>query len=141
MHEWPSHLRVHAAFHLNVPDFVCEQKMLGRRHCVLCNKGYNVAAVHEGGFDLPPQLPRPACNRHDCNPEVHWTRRPDDTPKIVQERLRVHHQNEYPILDHFQRQGRLIALTPLKGEKDLPEMQTSLEEWLTDLEQQGADCL
>lgn len=132
--KWPAHLRVHAAFHLNVPDFVCEIKMLGRRHCVMCDRGFNLGAVHEQGFDLPPQLPVPACDRPRCNPETNWTRRADDTPDIVQERLRIHHENEKPILDHYKSQGRLIALTPFNGDKDLPWLQSSLEAWLAKLE-------
>lgn len=130
---WPAHLRVHAAVYLDIPDIVCEQKMLGRRNCVTCGKDYNVAAVHVDGFDLPPTLPQPACPVKDCNPDVDWTRRPDDTPAIIRERLRVHRQHERPIIDYYQGQGRLLSLTPYKGAKDLPRMQTSLEESLTKL--------
>ena len=130
---WPEHLRVHAAVYLDIPDMVCEQKMLGRRNCSRCGKSYNVADVQSDNFDLPPLLPQPTCQVENCNPDTDWTRRPDDTPAIVRERLQVHRHHEQPILDYYQGQGRLLPLTPYKGAKDMPRIKTSLEEWLTNL--------
>ena len=37
---WPSHLQVQAALHLNIPDAVCQQKLMGRRHCCVCRRNY-----------------------------------------------------------------------------------------------------
>jgi adenylate kinase len=130
---WPEYLRVHAAVYLDIPDIVCEQKMLGRRKCVTCGKNYNVANVQTDGFDLPPLLPQPTCQVENCNPDTDWTRRPDDTPAIVRTRLTDHRHHEQPILDYYQGQGRLLSLTPYKGSKDMPRIKTSLEEWLSNL--------
>jgi adenylate kinase len=130
---WPAYLRVHVAVYLDIPDIVCEQKMLGRRNCVTCGKDYNIANVQIDNFDLPPSLTQHGCQVPNCNPDTDWTRRPDDTPTIVRERLRVHRHHEQPILDYYKGQGRLLSLTPYKGAKDMPRIKTSLEEWLTDL--------
>jgi len=128
---WPPHYQIHAAVHLDIPDFVCQAKMLGRRHCPICHQDFNIAGVYRDGFDLPQQMPT-SCDQ--CRLEPDWTRRPDDTYEIVQERLRLHHKHEQPILDYYKDQNRLLQLTPYRGDKDIPYLQSSMEDWLQSLD-------
>ena len=141
---WPESLKVQTVVHLEVPDFVCSTKLLGRRGCSKCGKSYNVHGVNQDGWKMPPHLPREG---HVCDSATKddiscdfSIKRDDDVPKIVEERLKVYHQNADPILDYirdntFQGKGnnrcsknngntnqgyRLITLTPYHGFKDLP---------------------
>lgn len=124
---WPT--PIDTALHFAVPDFVCTAKMLGRRHCPKCDKSINVAAVHQDGFDLPPQLPDNyplVCNQDACK----WTIRADDTPEIVSERLRLHHAHEDPILREL---SHVLSLTPYRGHRDQGMIQERAEAWLSNL--------
>jgi adenylate kinase len=153
---WPSIYQVHAAISLDVPDRVCETKLLGRRSCKLCGGNYNCHAVHFDKFDLPASLPGPNDCRdrtdrtgtssissaqvvHDadsmnCNPETDWTCRPDDVPHIVKERLEIHHLHTKPVLEYFESKNRLLTFAPYKGYDDLPRLQSLLNGWLKGLQ-------
>lgn len=140
---WPGFCQIQAAVHLDVPPEVCETKLLGRRICSICGGHFNVNAVHWGGFDLPPKLPRPGeCHRSTsaplpqqhhlarCDPDIHWKKREDDERHIVHQRLEVYLQNSQPILEHFKRKQALFQFTPYKGFNDMTKLQSKLEEWL-----------
>jgi adenylate kinase len=155
---WPSIYQVHAAISLDVPDRVCETKLLGRRSCKLCGGNYNCHAVHFDKFDLPASLPDPndcrdltgsartgtssssSAQVHDdtssshCNPETDWTCRPDDVPHIVKERLEIHHLHTKPVLEYFESKNRLLTFAPYKGYDDLPRLQSILNGWLKGLQ-------
>ncbi|KAL7572580.1 hypothetical protein ACA910_000397 [Epithemia clementina (nom. ined.)] len=63
-----------------------------------------------------------------------WTQRKDDSnPTIVMERLRLHREHEEPILQHYRQQGRLFTYTPKRGIKNIPDMQQSLQAWMSQL--------
>ena len=55
--QWPKELQIQAAIHVDVPDSVCEAKMLGRRVCSVCHRSFNVATVDWDEFDLPAIVP------------------------------------------------------------------------------------
>jgi adenylate kinase family enzyme len=62
----PSHYRIDGAIKLAVPDYVCKQKLLGRRLCLKCHGNYNVGDVHYHDRDsnrwwnIPAYLPASA---------------------------------------------------------------------------------
>ena len=131
--QWPTDLQVHAAVFLDIPDTVCQEKSLGRRHCSICNQGVNIADVqHVGTFDLPPTYPSECRfsneDRYLCRSS--WTRRKDDTLDIIQERLRIHHENYDPVIDSFRKEQRLLKVTPFRGVRDFPFLQKTCEDWL-----------
>lgn len=134
--QWPKNLQVHAALHLDIPDEVCIQKSLGRRHCSLCASYVNLANVQIGQFDLPPTFPKECQykdkeNVHPSRPcHTHWTTRKDDTDEIIRERLRLHHTHQDPIVDYYRSSHRLLQVTPYKGLCDVPLLQQTCEEWL-----------
>ena len=114
---WPRHLQINAAVHLDVPEIVCQEKMMGRRLCLRCKKSWNVANVLRDGFVLPPTLPittttsssdlsssysstsSVACR--DCEGERSWVRRDDDTVEIFQKRMEEYRLATEPLIDYF----------------------------------------
>lgn len=133
-HEWPIDRQVHFCLQLDIPDFVCQTKMLGRRQCRRCRGEYNVAGVQQGGFDLPPQLPGQdggrACDQDDCHPETDWIAREDDTPSTIAYRLARYREHEAAIADYYRRQGRLLSFTPYRGQLDIDKLNWTVEKWL-----------
>ncbi len=151
---WPVELHITHAIHLDMPNSVCQSKMLGRRRCIHCNGEPNVADVNEDGFHLPPFTPS-VCQAEMCHPDTHWIiSRPDDNGiTIVQKRLQDYRQHESALLDYyFNRTGkgqtdpnthnfnisqpptlssRCINVTPYRGIQDFSKMQETIEEWLT----------
>jgi adenylate kinase len=132
---WPFNRRVHAAIKLVVPESVCLAKIMGRRVCIICGKSYNTAGFYQDGFDLPPQLPDKQCKR--CDPETDWSQRLDDSNSdIVRQRLSIYREHEQPIVDYFHSKGRLIRFTPYFGERDVPGIQSGVEDFLSGLRYQ-----
>lgn len=131
--QWPIRHQAHLCLHLAVPDDVCRAKMLGRRHCATCGASHNVAHVRSGPFDLPPQPPPPAEDRADCancSGAREWTTRADDTPGVIDHWLEQYRIHEREILNYYRQEGRLLQFTPHKGEKDIPRLCWTLEQWL-----------
>jgi adenylate kinase len=128
---WPVSHQVQFCVQLDVPDVVCEEKILGRRHCRVCRRSVNLASVQTLSFDLPPQVPDRATNRCSCDPQVDWTIREDDAaPDIARRRLKTYREHEAPLLDYYRRRGRLLTLTPHRGERDIPDLQRTVQRWL-----------
>jgi len=124
---WREEHQIHGAILLDVPDDVCRAKTLGRRVCKLCGGNYNIAAVHHGGFDMPPILPD-GCDQ-PCDPDSDWMTRDDDVPAIVDRRLKIHHENADPILSYFESEGSLLRFVPHKGIADVDRLISAAEEW------------
>jgi len=145
---WPDTLRIRTVVQLDVPDFVCQTKLLGRRACSKCGRSYNIRGVDHNGWRMPPHLPPKGhvCESHTRfssslthhatkETSCDWTvQRDDDTTEIVEERLSVYHQNADPILDYIRnnchdnnkrnslQRYSLLTLTPYCGFDDLPKL-------------------
>ena len=143
---WPQTHRIHAAIVLNVPNFVCELKLSGRRHCQICDVNFSINGIQDGVFDLPETTP-PECRQIDdendgndrsppsrrCVPERDWYIRDDDKSiDIIQQRLNIYHEHMDPIVTYYREQNRLFEFTPYKGYDDIPRFQTELHQWLQD---------
>ena len=141
---WPIEYHITHAIHLDILNSVCESKMLGRRHCLLCQGAPNIANVTTDGFLLPPLVPI-NCQVNLCRPNQHWiVSRPDDNDKrIVQKRLLEYRQEESALLDYYlyrksaNNNGRscCIRVTPYHGIDDFPKMQQTIEAWLIQQQQ------
>lgn len=126
-----THIVVDAAIQLAVPDFVCEQKMLGRRLCPDCGKNYNVNGVDQDGWHLPPSLPTsPTCSPYVCN----WQTRSDDQPGVVHSRLEMYHQHADPIVEYFERRDRILKIKPYRGFDDVPIIIETVRKFLEQLD-------
>ena len=87
--------RVRAIF-IDVPFGILEKRIAGRLSCPLCGEIYNI-------YFKPPKL-KNSCDRH---PDARLIQRVDDTPEKVQVRLETYHRETEPLLDYYQRTGRL----------------------------------
>ena len=120
-------LSIDAAILLAVPDTVCESKLLGRRFCSKCNGNFNVNAVDQDGWSLPPSLPStPECSEEVCK----WETRLDDNAEVVSSRLQTYHSHTDPILYHFEQRNRLLKLKPYNGFNDIPTIIETANEFL-----------
>lgn len=129
---WAPALRVDAVVDLDVPKQVCKEKLLGRRLCTKCGGNYNVNAVHTLGFELPAQLPKDCA---ECNNSGEFfTTRPDDEEGVVDKRLDAHFRETDPILDNFEKKGKLLRFTPFKGYDDVPRFHHQVEIWLSKMD-------
>lgn len=89
---------------VEVPDQVIVDRVAERLVCPKCAAMYNLASV-------PPHAPG-ICDV--CGAQL--TRRPDDEPETVANRLTVYHRQAAPILDYYQKKGLLLRVD---GTKDM----------------------
>ena len=87
--------RVRAIF-IDVPFGILEKRIAGRLSCPICGEIYNI-------YFKPPKLNN-SCDRH---PDARLIQRVDDTPEKVQVRLETYNRETEPLLDYYQRTGRL----------------------------------
>ncbi len=87
--------RVRAIF-IDVPFGILEKRIAGRLSCPICGEIYNI-------YFKPPKL-KNSCDRH---PDARLIQRVDDTPEKVQVRLETYNRETEPLLDYYQRTGRL----------------------------------
>lgn len=125
--QWPDALKVPIALHLNIPDKVCADKIVGRKICSVCQQEPNVADVKFESFDLPPTRP-PSCENR-CDPDVHWKKRPDDESEhVVLKRIANHRIHEEELIKSYSEPGRQVfSVTPYRGAKDFHSMREHLE--------------
>jgi len=87
--------RLHAIF-VDVPFGILETRITGRRSCPICGEIYNI-------YFKPPRLNN-SCDQH---PDARLVQRVDDTPEKVRVRLETYNRETQPLLDYYQRTGRL----------------------------------
>ncbi len=84
------------AVSIDVPVEVLERRVTGRSSCPICGEIYNV-------HFKPPRVD----SRCDQHPEGQLVRRDDDTPEKIRVRLETYDRETAPLLDYYQRAGRL----------------------------------
>lgn len=104
-----------------LPAHVLTAKLLGRRACGDCGKGYNVAAIHEGELDMPPLLPKPE-DCAACKGKPRLVTREDDTPAVVKDRMKVYETQTRPLIDFYKGCGKLQTFDVKKGVADVPRL-------------------
>ena len=116
---------VSRVINITLPESVLMTKLLGRRVCGDCGRGYNIAAIHEGELDMPPLLPKPA----DCEKCVGKPRlivREDDTAAVVTQRMEVYARQTRPLIEYYEKQGKLQDFAVKKGVADMPRLVTEM---------------
>lgn len=83
---------------LEVPDETIEKRLGGRRVCPDCGGSYHLDYK-------PPKKPETCDN---CGGKL--MQRKDDAPETVSERLRVYHAETQPLIDFYDRQGKLVVV-------------------------------
>jgi len=71
------------------------QRLTGRRSCPACGRIYNI-------YFQPPRVP----DTCDADGSKLVTRK-DDTEEVIAERLKAYERQTLPLIDYYQRQGRL----------------------------------
>ena len=105
------------AVFVDVPLDTLERRMTGRRSCPVCGEIYNV-------YFKPPARDE-VCDLH---PEAKLTHRADDTPETVKPRLLTYEGNTRPLLEYYERSGRLSRVD---GTREPSEVYADVERAVT----------
>lgn len=89
---------IDAVILIEVPDLIVCERILNRRLCVKCGLDYNLI------FHRPVQTD--VCDV--CGGQL--VARADDTPEVIQSRLRDYHGKTEPILDLFRQKELIVAV-------------------------------
>lgn len=81
----PKLIDIDLVVNFELPESVLKRKLLGRRVCADCARGYNVASIIEGDLNMPPLLPEEG-DCAQCNGKPDLVTRADDTDEIVTDR-------------------------------------------------------
>ena len=100
---------------LEVPDDVIVKRAEGRLTCKSCGN------IHNRYFSPPTK--EGICDKCGCE----LIQRPDDKAEVVQERLRVYHEQTKPLVEYYQKKG---VLKRLDGTKSPDEVFESLKKAL-----------
>lgn len=80
---------------IDVPDDVIIARLSGRRVCESCGSSYHIVAK--------PPINEGVCD--SCNGRL--VVRDDDRPETVQKRLSVYHSQTEPLIDYYEKHGKL----------------------------------
>lgn len=116
-----SYQKVSRVLNITLPEHVLMAKMLARRVCGDCGKGYNLANIKEGDLDMPPLLPKPSdCDK--CHGQPKLVIRDDDKEEVVKDRMVIYHKQTAPLIDFYAKQGKLQDFAVKKGLDDTPRL-------------------
>jgi adenylate kinase len=101
------HLGQLAVINLEVPEETLILRLTGRRICGACGATFNIY--------FQPTRQAGVCD--NCSGPL--TKRVDDEPETVRERLRVYHGQSSPVLKIYQEQGRLYSIDATGGTEDV----------------------
>lgn len=101
---------------IDVPSFVLEKRLTGRRNCPEGNETYNI-------YFKPPRTDN-TCDVHG----VELQRRADDSPDKVLIRLETYEKQTAPVLDYYKRSGRLEIVD---GDQETETIYKDLEKIIT----------
>ena len=97
-----------SAILIDVPLELLEKRMTGRRSCPICGEIYNL-------YFRPPKFD----SRCDFHPEGQLTQRADDRAENVRVRLDTYNRETEPLLDFYQRTGRLHRVQGTKSPEEI----------------------
>ena len=95
-----------SAIEIDVPFEQLMKRLTGRRNCPVCGEIYNI-------YSKPPTVD----GRCDLHPDAELVHRADDHEESVKTRLETYKANTAPLLDYYERLGRLEKVNGL-GEVD-----------------------
>jgi len=100
------------AIEVDVPRDELMKRLTGRRSCPVCGEIYNI-------YSKPPK----ADSVCDLHPGAELTHRADDNEESVSTRLSTYDELTKPLLDHYERSGRLKKIN---GQGNLEEIYQAL---------------
>lgn len=102
-----------AAIEVDVPRDELMKRLTGRRSCPVCGEIYNI-------YSKPPK----SDNVCDFHPDSQLTHRADDNEESVSARLATYDEQTKPLLDYYEKSGRLKKVS---GTGDLEEIYREIE--------------
>jgi adenylate kinase len=96
------------AIFIDVPYDVLQKRLTGRRTCPICGEIYNV-------YYRPPRIG----NRCDLHPEQELIYRSDDAPQKIRVRLETYERETAPLLDYYERSGRLHRVVGTQSPEEI----------------------
>jgi len=96
--------KLDAVVEMRVNDEALVRRIIGRFSCAACGEGY-----HED-FKMP-KVPG-VCDR--CG-STEFVRRRDDNEETVRQRLTAYHAQTEPLIDYYERQGKLKTVDGMAG--------------------------
>lgn len=105
--------KVIQAIEVDVPREELMRRLTGRRTCPVCGEIYNV-------YSQPPEVE----GRCDQHPDSELTHRADDNEESVSTRLATYDELTKPLIDYYQRTGRLQKVD---GTGDVEAIYTELD--------------
>lgn len=97
-----------AVISVTMPDEILALRRSGRRLCPKCGATYNLHEIDQDGYHLKARLPTE--DGKCSNDGADLVARPDDDPKIADDRTRVYHEETPAMLDYYRKQGVLIEV-------------------------------
>lgn len=107
-------LTIDAVIAVDVSDDQLVKRISGRFTCASCGEGYN------DFFRIPKA--QGVCER--CG-STDFTRRSDDNPETVRERLQVYHKQTKPLIEYYRCRGKLHVID---GELPIEEVNRQINE-------------
>ena len=101
------------AIEIDVPREELFKRLTGRRKCPVCNEIYNI-------YSQAPKVD----GRCDMHPDVELEQRADDSEKSVEIRLQTYDSETKPLLEYYQKSGRLRTLN---GTGDVEDIYCQIE--------------
>jgi adenylate kinase len=99
--------RVTAALLVDVPDEEVIRRLSGRRMCVKAGHNYHVE------FDPPKH--EGVCDQDGSR----LVQRDDDKPEVIENRLRVYHEQTEPLVDYYDDQGLMRRIDGTRDQSDV----------------------
>ncbi len=99
--------RVTAALLIDVPDEEVVRRLSGRRMCVKAGHNYHVE------FDPPKH--EGMCDQDGSR----LVQRDDDKPEVIENRLRVYHDQTEPLVDYYDDQGLMRRIDGTREQSDV----------------------
>jgi adenylate kinase len=109
-------LKLDRVIEIKVDDQALIERIAGRYSCARCGTAYHDQFA-------PPRLPG-ICDK--CG-STQFVRRPDDSPAVVRDRLRVYNSQTAPLIDYYDKTG---ALRTVNGMADIGEVNRQIEKKL-----------
>lgn len=107
-----------AVIYLEIPDEESHRRISYRRVCVKCRTNYNL-------ITQPPHNPQGVCDIDGGE----LVRREDDTPELVDQRLKAYHEITEPLKAWFDRRGLLLLVD---GKPPINDVAREIQRQLTE---------
>ncbi|MGC2235947.1 MAG: adenylate kinase [Pyrinomonadaceae bacterium] len=101
------------AIEVDIPKEELMKRLTGRRSCPICGEIYNI-------YSKPPKID----NVCDFHPETELKHRADDNEESVGTRLATYAKETEPLLDYYEKTGRLQKVS---GEGDLEDIYREID--------------